>query len=226
MNLSEVNWDFNAAGTWPSPIKAAAIGLVGAVVFGVGVYFDTVEQFKALEGLQQKEQELKRSLETKQKKAVNLPDYQEQLKQIETQLYEMIRQMPTKEEVANLLTDISQTGLASGLEFRLFKPSPSINKDFYSELPISIEVVGRYEELGLFVSGVAALPRIVTVHDVNIVPQDTKPAGKDKDKSKSGRAGVLVMKAVVKTYNESSGAAPEAASKTKKAKTKAKVQGK
>jgi len=86
----------------------------------------------------------------------------------------MIRQMPTKEEVASLLTDISQTGLASGLEFRSFKPGSSIQKDFYSELPISIEVVGRYSELGSFISGVASLPRIVTVHDVNILPEKNR----------------------------------------------------
>ena len=83
----------------------------------------------------------------------------------------MIRQMPTEEEVASLLVDISQTGLASGLEFKLFKPDTPIRKDFYSELPINIQVIGKYEELGLFVSGLAALPRIVTIHDVNITPE-------------------------------------------------------
>ncbi|MDP2903863.1 MAG: type 4a pilus biogenesis protein PilO [Methylovulum sp.] len=203
MNLSDVNWDFNTVGTWPQPIKAAAIFLAAVLVLILGVYFDTLEQLNARESLEQKEQELKRSFETKQKKAVNLEDYQDQLTQIEAELYEMIRQMPTKEEVASLLTDISQTGLASGLEFRLFKPSPAIRKDFYSELPISIEVIGRYEELGLFVSGLAALPRIVTVHDVSIVPQDK---GK---KDKETKAGAMIMKATVKTYNESVGNAPE-----------------
>jgi type IV pilus assembly protein PilO len=100
----------------------------------------------------------------------------------------MIRQMPTKAEVANLLVDISQTGLASGLEFKLFKPGADIRKEFYSELPINIKVVGLYEELGLFVSGLAALPRIVTVHNVAITP---KKDGKEME-----------MTAVVKTYNE------------------------
>ena len=225
MNLSEVNWDFNASGTWPLPVKAAGIGLVAAIVLGVGIYYDSLEQWKAYEALQKKELDLKQNFETKYKKAVNLPDYQAQLTQIEAQLFEMIRQMPTKEEVANLLTDISQTGLASGLEFRLFKPGPSIAKDFYSELPINIEVVGRYEELGLFVSGLAALPRIVTVHDINIVPmdKDVKSADKNKDKNKDGRTGLMVMKAVVKTYNESTGVVPE---KTDPKKAKAKTQAK
>ena len=138
--------------------------------------------------LSRKSRTLKREFEAKQKKAVNFQDYQDQLTQIEASLDEMIRQMPTEEEVASLLVDISQTGLASGLEFKLFKPDAPIAKDFYSELPISIQVIGKYEELGLFVSGLASLPRIVTIHDVNITPE--------------GKDGAMLMSAVVKTYNE------------------------
>lgn len=205
MNLSEINWDFNAAGQWPLPIKAAAIVLASFLVLGLGVYYDTFDQVKALEAAEHKEQELKNSFETKQRKAVNLEDYQAQLTQIEAELYEMIRQMPTKEEVASLLTDISQTALASGLEIRLFKPSPAINKDFYAELPISIEVIGKYQELGLFVSGLAALPRIVTIHDVSILPNDK--GGKPGKDTKPVRSGEMFMKATVKTYNESTQAA-------------------
>jgi type IV pilus assembly protein PilO len=188
MNLSEINWDPNEAGTWPLPIKVATISVICAMVFGAGVYYDTLDQLAALEASEKKELELKQSFETKQKKSINLPDYQQQLAQIEAELEDMIRQMPTKEEVASLLIDISQTGLASGLEFRLFKPGAPIRKDFYSELPINIEVIGKYEELGLFVSGLASLPRIVTVHDVSIIPE--------------GKEGKMRMNATVKTYNE------------------------
>jgi type IV pilus assembly protein PilO len=168
MNLSEINWDIT--------------------VVSAGVYFDTLDQLKTLDTSEQKELTLKADFEVKQKKAVNLQDYQDQLKEIETSLNEVIRQMPTAEEVASLLVDISQTGLASGLQFRLFKPEASITKDFYSELPINIQVIGKYEELGLFVSGLASLPRIVTLHDVKITPE--------------GKLGELLMSAVVKTYNE------------------------
>jgi len=188
MNLSEINWDFNTAGTWPLPVKAAIMLFVCAVVVGGGVYFDTLDQLKSLESAEQKEQTLKREFELKQKKAVNFQDYQNQLTQIEASLDEMIRQMPTEEELASLLVDISQTGLASGLEFKLFKPQTPILKDFYSELPINIQVTGKYEELGLFVSGLASLPRIVTIHDVNIIPED--------------KNGVMLMSAMVKIYNE------------------------
>jgi type IV pilus assembly protein PilO len=203
MNLSEINWDFNAAGTWPLPVKTAIIVLIGAVVAGGGIYYDTLDQITELKSFEQKEQELKGVFETKQKKAVNLQDYQDQLAQIEAELFEMIKQMPTEEEVASLLTNISQTGLANGLEFRLFKPSPAIRKDFYSELPISIQVVGKYAELGLFVSGVASLPRIITLHDVSIVPQ------------KDAKTDEMIMNAVVKTYNENADT-PTAAEPKKK----------
>jgi len=186
MNLSEVNWDFNAAGSWPLPIKIATIVLVSILVAGAGFYYITLGQLATLEQYEIEETNLKKTFERKQRKAVNLPDYREQLKQIEASLGEMIKQMPTKAEVANLLIDISQTGLASGLEFRLFKPSSPIRKDFYSELPIKINVIGKYEEIGLFVSGLASLPRIVTVHDVSITP----------------KGGLMSMDATIKTYNE------------------------
>jgi type IV pilus assembly protein PilO len=188
MNLSEIKWDFNSAGSWPLPIKTAIMLSICAAVVGGGVYFDTLDQLRNLESAEQKERTLKLEFGAKQKKAVNFQDYQDQLTQIEASLDEMIRQMPTEEELASLLVDISQTGLASGLAFKLFKPDAPIAKDFYSELPINIQVKGKYEELGLFVSGLASLPRIVTIHDVNITPED-------KD-------GSMLMSAVVKTYNE------------------------
>ena len=189
MNLSEINWDPNAAGTWPLPVKAAMMLFVCAAVVGGGVYFDTLDQLKTLASTEQTEQTLKLDFEVKQKKAAKFQDYKDQLTQIEASLAEMIRQMPTKEEVASLLVDISQTGLASGLKFKLFKPETPIPRDFYSELPINIEVLGKYQELGLFVSGLASLPRIVTIHDVNITPVNND--------------GSMLMNAVVKTYNES-----------------------
>jgi type IV pilus assembly protein PilO len=199
MNLSEVNWDFNAAGTWPLALKIVTIVLVSAIVLGAGIYYITLDQLDQLEKFEGEEVALKKTFETKQKKAINLPDYREQFKRIEASLDEMIKQMPTKAEVANLLIDISQTGLASGLEFRLFRPAAPIRKDFYSELPISINVIGKYDELGLFVSGLASLPRIVTVHNVAI-----SPAG----------SPLLAMNATIKTYNE------EAAGAVKKKKKK------
>ncbi len=188
MNLSEINWDFNTAGNWPPVVKTSIFGLIIITVIAIGFYYDTSDELSSLDHEKQKEQTLKKEFKDKQKKAINLQDFQEQLKQIEASLNEMIRQLPTDEEVANLLVDISQTGLASGLAFKLFKPDTLINKDFYSELPISIQVVGHYEEIGMFISGLASLPRIVTIHNISISPD--------------GKDGGLQMSAVIKIYNE------------------------
>jgi type IV pilus assembly protein PilO len=201
MNLSEINWNPNAAGTWPLPVKAAIMLIVCAAVVGVGIYYHTFDQLKSLADAEQTEQTLKLDFEVKQKKVAKFQDYKDQLTQIEASLAEMIRQMPTKEEIASLLVDISKTGLASGLKFKLFKPETPIPKDFYSELPINIEVLGKYQELGLFVSGLASLPRIVTIHDVNITPVNND--------------GSMLMNAVVKTYNESTNI-PSVSKETKK----------
>jgi type IV pilus assembly protein PilO len=192
MNLSEINWDIEASGSWPVPVKALVIAIVCVAVAVAGYFMDTEAQYVELSGLEKQEVDLKTDFEGKQRKSANLQDYRDQLAQIETSLTIMIKQMPTKEEVASLLVDISQTGLASGLEFRLFRPGAPVAKDFYSELPINIQVTGKYEELSLFVSGLAALPRIVTVHDVKLTP-----IGKDES---------MLMDATVKTYNEQSAA--------------------
>jgi type IV pilus assembly protein PilO len=206
MNLSEINWDPNAAGTWPLAIKASICALICVLVAGGGIYLDTLDQLDALEAVQKREVELKQSFETKQAKVANFQDYQDQLTQIEASLDEMIRQMPTEAEVASLLVDISQTGLASGLEFKLFKPEAPVLKEFYSELPIKIQVKGKYEELGLFISGLASLPRIVTVHDVKILPEVAS----------GGKLVPLVMDATIKTYNEVSNAKTGTGTKKKK----------
>jgi len=189
MNLQEINWDFNTAGNWPSVIKASLLGIIVITVIAIGFYYDTSDELSSLDYEKQKEQSLKIEFKDKQKKAINLQDYQEQLTQIEASLYQMIRQLPTEEEVASLLVDISQTGLANGLNFKLFKPDAPINKDFYSELPISIQVSGHYGQLAMFISGLASLPRIVTLHNISIVPD--------------GKEGNLLMSAVIKIYNES-----------------------
>lgn len=187
MNLKEINWDINAAGNWPLPIKIATIAIISVLVAIGAVYYDIMPQLSELEELEKKEEELKASFDFKQKKAINLQDYIDQLAEIEVSLGEMIKQMPTKAEVANLLIDISQTGLANGLEFKLFQPGVEEHKEFYTELPIAIEVNGQYAQLGSFVSGLASLPRVVTVHDVDIMPLE---------------GGKLRMLATVKTYNE------------------------
>jgi len=214
MNLSEINWDINVSGTWPAPVKAAVTGIVCLLMAGGWFYLDTLNQIDEFKAETEKETSLRQTFERKQIKALNLQDYEIQLTQIEAELFEMIRQMPTREEVASLLTDISQMGLANGLEFRLFKIQPAVQKDFYSELPINIEVFGKYDQLGVFVSGLAALPRIVTVHDVNITPVVDGEA-KHKKETQLPTVERLLMSATIKTYNESQTPSPGKADITK-----------
>ena len=191
MNLSNIDWDIESSGTWPLPIKIAITVLLCMLLIGLGYYFDTQDQITELDGLETKEQELRASFETKQKKAANLEEYKQQLDEIEKSFGDLLRQLPDKTQVPDLLVDVSQTGLASGLEFELFRPGSEIPKEFYAELPIDIRIVGNYMEFGSFVSGLASLPRIVTIHNVKILPRKDTPNTKNKP---------FVMEALVKTY--------------------------
>ena len=193
MNLSELNsLDFENVGSWPLPVKlGAAVLLSGALLFA-GYWFDSKDQVLVLEQSQKKETELKSTFEIKQKRAANLEAYRAQLDEMRQSFGAMLRQLPDKTEVAELLVDVSQTGLASGLEFELFQPTGEQPKEFYAELPIKLRVVGYYHEFGEFVSGLAALPRIVTMHDMKITHRS-------KTGNKDGRP-VLVMEATAKTY--------------------------
>jgi type IV pilus assembly protein PilO len=171
MKLEDINnLDFNNIGNWPAAARAVLIGILIVVVLFLGYWFDVKDQILALERVEQKEVELKRTFETKARKAANLAAYEQQLDEMKESFGAMLRQLPNKTEVAELLVDISQTGLASGLEFELFRPLGENPRDFYAEMPISIKVKGGYHEFGAFVSGLAALPRIVTVHDIGITP--------------------------------------------------------
>ncbi|MEW6354566.1 MAG: type 4a pilus biogenesis protein PilO [Pseudomonadota bacterium] len=197
MNLSDLNsLDFNNAGSWPRPVKIGAVVLACLIVLGAGYWFDTQSQLQILDQTRAKEQELKQAFEAKQAKSANLEAYKEQMDQMQKSFGAMLRQLPSKAEVADLLVDISQTGLASGLEFELFSPKEEVAKEFYAELPISIRVIGSYHELGAFVSGVAALPRIVTLHDLVIWPWESK----EGQASTADSQGKLFMELTAKTY--------------------------
>ncbi len=190
MNLQEAldelqNLDPNNVGAWPTFAYAGAcILLIGVIVVG-GFYYKVEPLQLDLERVQRQETELRAEFEKKQLKAANLQAYRDQLAEMERSFGSMLRQLPSKTEVANLLNDISQTRVASGLEEQLFQPQGEIPRDFYAVLPNKITVTGDYHEMAEFVSRVAALPRIVTVSDVHI------RVGKDSD---------LTMDATINTY--------------------------
>lgn len=165
--------DFNDIGRWPLLFRTLFIGLLFVLVLGGGVYYMVWRtQLPELETVEAKEAQLRTEFENKQRKAVNLEAYTEQLAEMETSFGAMLRQLPDRTEVPSLLVDISQTGLASGLDEELFQPTGEKQIDFYAELPIRIRLRGSFHELAAFVSGVAALPRIVTLHDIEIERDD------------------------------------------------------
>ncbi|MEJ2171413.1 MAG: type 4a pilus biogenesis protein PilO [Woeseiaceae bacterium] len=164
--------DVNDVGRWPFVFRAAVIVIVFALVTGLGVYWTIVkDKAPQLDRARAEEQELRNVFENKQKKAANYDAYKAQLAQIEQSFGTMLRQLPGETEIPSLIVDISQTGLAAGLQEKLFQPQSEVPKDFYAEKPIKIRLSGGYHEIANFVSGVAALPRIVTLHDINITPE-------------------------------------------------------
>lgn len=175
MNLVEElqSLDVNDVGRWPLAFRAAVIIIVFAVVVGLGTYWFIIkDKAPQLERVQEEEEQLRITFESKQRKAANYDAYKAQLAQIEQSFGTMLRQLPGETEIPSLIVDISQTGLAAGLQEKLFVPRGEVPRDFYAEKPISIRLTGSYHEIGNFVSGIAALPRIVTLHDINIVRED------------------------------------------------------
>ncbi|MES9986657.1 MAG: type 4a pilus biogenesis protein PilO [Candidatus Thiodiazotropha endolucinida] len=181
--------DFNNIGIWPTPIKFVVVILVAVLVLVAGYYLIIEDEIASLEGVQKEEQKLRADFAKKQSKAANLEAYRKQLEEMKQSFGTMLRQLPDKTEVAELLVDVSQTGLASGLEFELFKPLDEVPREFYAELPIQVKVTGQYHEFGHFISGLAALPRIVTIHDIKISRTSEEDANAD-----------LLLEATAKTY--------------------------
>jgi type IV pilus assembly protein PilO len=158
-------------GRWPFAARAAAIAVCFVLVAAGLIYFFVwTDRMPALQQREDQEQALRNEFRNKHSKAVNLVVYKQQLTDIEKSFGALLRQLPSKTEVPNLLVDISQTGLAAALEEKLFQPGQEVKKDFYAELPIHIQLTGSFHEFGAFVSGIAALPRIVTLHDIQITP--------------------------------------------------------
>ena len=192
MNLIEEiqSLDLNDIGRWPFPYRAAAVALVAVIATLAGLYlFVYEEKLPVLEKAEAQEQELRAIFEEKQRKAANFDAYQDQLAEIERSFGTMLQQLPGKTEIPNLLVDISQTGLGAGLEEKLFQPMSELRKEFYAEKPIKIKLDGSYHDFGNFVSDIAALPRIVTLHDIQI-----------SNVSKQGNYDNLVLDVTAKTY--------------------------
>lgn len=180
MDLSEIKLDeldiedLKKIGSAPTPVKVGIIATLCIALAVAGYFLDTTKQRIELEKVTAEEQELRTVFAAKQAKAANLEAYKQQLDEMRTSFGTLLRQLPNETEIETLLTDISQTGISSGLEIDYFKPEGLRPKEFYSEYPIKLKVTGHYHEFAEFISGVAALPRIVTVQDINIQKADPK----------------------------------------------------
>lgn len=184
--------DLKRIGTAPKPIQFMVIALIFALVVAAMGWFLVKPKFEELERVERREQELRRDFETKQSRAANLQDYKDQLAEMEESFGAMLRQLPDETDMESLIVDLSQTSIAAGLDVEYFRPGDEVRQDFYAEYPIELRVSGRYHEFGNFVSGLAALPRIVTLHDIRIQPSDGEPD--------SAESPELTMSLTARTY--------------------------
>lgn len=173
MNELDIN-DLKRIGTAPAAVRVILIIILCILVVVAGYFMVVTPRMEELKKAEKEESSLRRTFDEKAQKAANLDAYKQQLDEMRQSFGALLRQLPNKTEIETLLTDISQTGISSGLEIDLFKPEGLILKDFYAEYPIKLKVTGRYHEFAQFVSGVAALPRIVTLKDIEILPAGEK----------------------------------------------------
>jgi type IV pilus assembly protein PilO len=193
MSLKDLN--FNNTGSWPREFKLGFGILIGLLIFGLLWWLFIRDKATELKGLEAQESSLREEFETKQGRAANLEPLTLQLAQMEQQLQQMLRQLPSKTEMPDLIVDVSQTALATGISNELFQPGRETPKEFYAEKPIALRMVGTYHQFGAFVSGVASLPRVVilTMHDISLKP-------KNPDKSGIRVNTPLELAGTVKTY--------------------------
>lgn len=186
--------DFSNAGTWPMGYKLLVCAVAAAVILLVGWFALITDKRDQIESLERTEQNLRTEFQTKQERASNLEPLKEQLAQMDVMLQQMLRQLPSRTEMPDLIVDISQTALASGISNELFQPGPEVQREFYAEKPISLRMVGSYHQFGAFVSGVASLPRVVimTMHDISLQPRQGRTI--------TASSGALVLEGTVRTY--------------------------
>ncbi|KGP64165.1 pilus assembly protein PilO [Legionella norrlandica] len=191
VNLSELTLE--NVGQWPLPVKVGFIVGISVLIIGLGYWLIVKPNLEQYDTLQAQEVTLKMEFETKQRQAANLQAYRNQLQLMNERFGTMLKQLPAKNEMPGLLEEISKTGIASGLRFELFAPQPEVVHDFYIELPIKITVVGSYMQLARFLSRVAEMNRIVTLHEFSV-------EGVSSENGKTISQDELVMNIIAKIY--------------------------
>ncbi len=175
--------DLKRIGSAPLAARILVLALVLAAIVGAGIWLLIQPKFNDLQRVELKENGLRQVFDTEQAKAANRDAYLEQLGEMKKTFNVMLRQLPNKTDIESLLIDLSQTSVAAGLEVEYFKPEKEVAREFYMEYPIKISVTGSYHQFGTFISGLAALPRIVTLNNIAIVPIAARNADGDQPKS-------------------------------------------
>lgn len=197
INLNELTLD--NVGQWPPPVKVAIVGFLSLLLIGIGYWLIVKDNFEQYDTLKVEEVALRSDFELKQRQASNLNAYRNQLYIMQERFGNMLKQLPTQNEMPGLLEDISKTGIASGLTFELFAPLPEVQHDFYIEVPIKIGVVGNYHQFAVFLSRIAEMNRIVTLHDF-VIEEIAPDKQKNQNDVKSQPGDLLSMQMTAKIY--------------------------
>lgn len=201
MNLQEVNNLADDPGSVPWPLKVIVVVALMAVIMFLGYKLVITNSIEELEGLKRKETELRATFETKQKRASQLVAYEKQLEEMQHSFGTLMQQLPSGTEIPALILDISEKGVSNGLEIELFEPLAEVLKEFYAEKPIKLIALGTYQQLATFVSDISGLPRIVTIHNINLLPELSKTAVPQQSNSiEQEGPRRLRMEALIKTY--------------------------
>lgn len=196
LELNSLDWA--RRGQWPREIKIIVYILTLFLSFAF-VYFVWVGPLRDVYAQKiAQETRLKAEFEKKYSESVNLNVYKKQLKEIEARFGQVLKELPTQNEMPALLEDISKTGVASGLTFELFAPAKEIEHPFYAELPVNITVVGTYHQIAVFLSRVAQISRVVTIHDFTLT--SLKLNGQEKADKYSAEVEQLIMSVTIKIY--------------------------
>lgn len=200
MNLNLNDLTLDNIGQWPKPVKLSVIGVLALLLIGLGYWLIAKKNFQEYDSLKAQEATLKVEFETKQRQASSLEAYRNQMALMEERFGKMLQQLPTQNEMPGLLEDISKTGIASGLTFESFAPLPEIQHDFYIELPIKVEVLGNYHQFAIFLSRIAQMNRIVTLHDFSVAEEGAGNAARVPAEQKPNPNNLLSMKMTAKIY--------------------------
>mgnify|MGYP001478875012 CR=1 FL=1 len=199
------NLDTSNVGAWPEGVKYTFAVLVVLLILAAGWYFKVRSQQEHLDRVEREELDLRRDFETKQGRVVNLDAYREQLAEMDAMFQQMVRQLPNKTEMPELLVDISQSALAAGIDTQLFEPGPETPRDFYAEKPITVRMVGDYHQFGDFISRIAALSRVVVLEMSNVVPdagdqRSTRGVRRPAAQPLASTGGALKLDGIIRTY--------------------------